>query len=202
MAHPASPFSGISTYDKKSGNTNVIVTTPQGGRNYYTCDPATGIFTLSGVLPNTLFPFSLGIVPGTVTNDGVPVQVVLLSDEAAFPGCVLQARLLGTISEDLPEGATDPMKHQRIVAACALSPTWLAVKKLQELDPATLDAIELFLIEHGNFTGIPFTPAKQHLVASAISVIADGQTRLKKLPISFRFRWPGGRRGGKKDEGT
>lgn len=201
MAHAASPFSGIPTYDKKSGNVNIIVTTPQGGRNYYNLDPATGIFRLAGVLPNALFPFCLGIIPGTVTIDGPPVEVVLLSDEAAFPGCVLQARLLGTISETIPEGATDPLKHQRIVAACALSPTWQAVTKLKELDAATLDAIELFLTEHGTFTGVPFTPVQQHPPASAIGIIADGQIRLKKLPISFRFRWPGGRRSGKKDEG-
>lgn len=215
MASSSSPFADIPTYDRKSGNVNVIVTTPQGGRNHYTCDPATGIFRMTGVLPESRFPFSLGIVAGTANADGTPVQVLLLADEASFPGCVLQARLLGAISttesgeftgailgkrlaESVSASGDDPAPYYRIVAACAMSHTWHTAKTFKDLDDTTLDAIEQFFVTYGNFTGVPFTPVKRHLPANAIALVSSGRVRFKKLPISFRFRRPGGPQGGKK----
>ena len=36
-----------------------------------------------------VFPYDFGFVPGTKTEDGDPLDVLVLTDEALFPGCRL-----------------------------------------------------------------------------------------------------------------
>jgi len=48
------------------------------------------------ILPfGTAFPFDFGFVPGTLGEDGQPIDVLVLSEFPFFPGCVIQCRCLG-----------------------------------------------------------------------------------------------------------
>ena len=56
------------------------------------------MFELKKVLPSGMtFPFDFGFVPSTEADDGDPVDVLVLKDEPAFPGCVLTSRRIGVI---------------------------------------------------------------------------------------------------------
>lgn len=78
--------------------TTVIVETPRGSRAKYSFDPARGEFRLKRALPRGLaFPFDFGFVPGTIAEDGDPLDAIVLWDEASFPGCVIECRLIGVI---------------------------------------------------------------------------------------------------------
>src|SRR5579863_4714765 len=71
----------------------VIIETPKGSRNKYAYDPRDRIFTLKKVLPAGMaFPYDFGFVPSTRGGDGDPLDVLVLMDEAAFPGCKLLCR--------------------------------------------------------------------------------------------------------------
>ncbi|MEA2542944.1 MAG: inorganic pyrophosphatase, partial [Acidobacteriaceae bacterium] len=84
--------------DKKDDILQVIVETPKGYRNKFAFDPDQGIFTLKKVLPaGMVFPYDFGFLPRTRALDGDPIDVLLLMDEPAFPGCVFRARLIGVI---------------------------------------------------------------------------------------------------------
>jgi len=43
------------------------------------------------------FPYDFGFVPSTLADDGDPVDVLVLMDEPAFPGCLLKCRIVGII---------------------------------------------------------------------------------------------------------
>src|SRR6201986_5379490 len=74
----------------------VIIETPAGSRNKFAFDPQQGIFALKKVLPaGMVFPYDFGFLPQTIAPDGDPIDVLLLMDEPAFPGCAVQAALLG-----------------------------------------------------------------------------------------------------------
>src|ERR1700752_1626983 len=76
----------------------VIIETPKGSGNKYAYDPEQRIFQLKKVLPAGMaFPYDFGFVPSTVAEDGDPVDVLVLMDEPAFPGCLLRCRLVGVI---------------------------------------------------------------------------------------------------------
>ena len=102
--------------DPDSDLTNVVVDTPKGSRNKYKFDERDGQWRLSKVLPQgSYFPFDFGFVPSTQAEDGDPIDVLLIVDEPAFPGCVVPARLIGVLeAEQTEKGQT--IRNDRLVA--------------------------------------------------------------------------------------
>ena len=88
----------LAPFDKKSGALQGIIETPKGSRNKYAFDESHGLFLLKKVLPAGMaFPCDFGFVPRTRAEDGDPVDVLVLMDEPAFVGCLLQCRIIGII---------------------------------------------------------------------------------------------------------
>src|SRR5687767_782444 len=91
-------FDKLASFNEENGFLNVIVETPKGSRNKYNFDFELGLFRLKKVLPaGAVFPFDFGFIPSTCGDDGDPLDVLLLMDEPAFAGCVVEARLLGAM---------------------------------------------------------------------------------------------------------
>src|SRR4051794_25296090 len=81
-----------------SGVLRIVIETPKGSRNKYDYDPDTDTFELAKVLPEGMnFPFDFGFVPSTLAEDGDPLDVLVLMDAPAVPGCTLKVRALGAI---------------------------------------------------------------------------------------------------------
>ena len=51
----------------------------------------------------TIFPFDFGSIPGTIAQDGDPLDVLVLMDEPVFIGCLIETRLLGVIEAEQTE---------------------------------------------------------------------------------------------------
>src|SRR5438270_9517039 len=101
MPSPKNPFTQLPPFDKESGDLNVIIETPKGSRNKYKYDKKQRLFMLSKVLPaGTTFPYDFGYIPSTKGQDGDPLDVLILMDEAVFPGCLITARLIGVIKAE------------------------------------------------------------------------------------------------------
>ena len=84
--------------DKAAHILQVVIETPKGSRNKYAFDADQKIFSLRKVLPAGMaFPYDFGFLPRTIAGDGDPIDVLVLMDEPAFPGCLLRARLIGVI---------------------------------------------------------------------------------------------------------
>src|SRR5690349_24241741 len=93
----ASP-SELAGFAEDGKTINVIVETPKGSRNKFAFDEKRKIFQLKKVLPvGMAFPYDFGFVPSTKAEDGDPVDVLVLMDEPAFPGCLLKCRPVGVI---------------------------------------------------------------------------------------------------------
>ena len=95
---------------------NVVVETPKGCRNKYKYDEGHGLWRLSKVLPlGASFPFDFGFIPSTRGEDGDPLDVLVLLDEPAFPGCVVPARLIGILEAEQTQGGKT-IRNDRLVA--------------------------------------------------------------------------------------
>src|SRR5712672_4089794 len=94
----ADPSRLQSTDEGDSAIIQVVIETPKGSRNKYAFDPDQKVFELKKVLPAGMaFPYDFGFIPSTVAEDGDPVDVLVLMDEPAFPGCLLKCRTIGII---------------------------------------------------------------------------------------------------------
>jgi inorganic pyrophosphatase len=74
---------------------DVIVEIPKGSRNKYEFDQRLGRIRLDRMLfSSTGYPSDYGFVPGTLAEDGDPIDALVLLDEPTFPGCLVRARII------------------------------------------------------------------------------------------------------------
>jgi inorganic pyrophosphatase len=72
---------------------DIIVEVPQGSRNKYEWDPAIDAIRLDRMLfTSTRYPHDYGFIPGTLAEDGDPLDAMVILDEPTFPGCLVAVR--------------------------------------------------------------------------------------------------------------
>jgi inorganic pyrophosphatase len=154
----ATSVNELPAVDPDSGRLNVVVDTPKGSRNKYKFDEQHGHWRLSKVLPLGLsFPYDFGFLPSTRGEDGDPVDVLLLMDEPAFPGCVVPARLIGVLeAEQTEDGKT--VRNDRLVAVVETPYNPAEFQSLEEVSRQRLDEIEHFFVSYNQAEGRQFKP--------------------------------------------
>lgn len=71
----------------------MVVEIPEGSRNKYEMDHTTGRIRLDRTLfTATQYPADYGYFPGTVAEDGDPLDALVPLDQPTFPGCTLCVR--------------------------------------------------------------------------------------------------------------
>ena len=126
----------------------IIVETPRGNRNKYKYDSANQAFKLSKVMPEGMvFPYDFGYVPSTKGDDGDPLDVLLLADEALFPGCLVDCKLIGVIEAEQEEEG-EKHRNDRLVAVATQSLLYSNIRNLDELNPVVLKQIKDFFVNY------------------------------------------------------
>jgi inorganic pyrophosphatase len=139
--------------DKKHGLLQVIVETPAGSRNKFAYDPEQGIFALKKVLPaGMVFPYDFGFLPKTIAPDGDPIDVLLLMDEPAFPGCAVRARLVGVIEGEQLDGK-DKIRNDRLVAVAEVNHQYANIKRLKDLPEKWMKEVQDFFVNYHSLEG-------------------------------------------------
>ena len=139
--------------DKKDGLLQVIIETPKASRNKYSFDPDQEIFTLKKVLPAGMtFPYDFGFLPQTLADDGDPIDVLVLMDEPAFPGCLLRARLIGVIEGEQIDGKKR-IRNDRLVAVAEANHRYANTKKISDLPKQLLKELEEFFVNYHRLEG-------------------------------------------------
>jgi inorganic pyrophosphatase len=149
----------LKPFDRKTGKLNVVIDTPKGCRNKYAFDFDVNAYLLKTVMPKgMLFPFDFGSVPGTVAEDGDPLDVLVLMDEPAFCGCLVRSRLLGVIEATQKEKGGKTERNDRLIAVAAESHTHSQIKSITDLDRELLEEIEDFFISYNRVRAKKFKP--------------------------------------------
>ena len=133
---------------------HAVVETPKGSRNKLGYEPTLGIFKLKGVLPEGhSFPYDFGFVPSTKAEDGDPLDVLLLLDAPTFPGCVVEARIIGAITLEQREKDDSIVRNDRLLAVAANSRLHKHIKAIGDLDDELLHEIEHFFHSYNEAKG-------------------------------------------------
>jgi inorganic pyrophosphatase len=131
----------------------VIIETPKGCRNKYSFDPEQKIYVLKSSLPAGMcFPYDFGFVPRTIAGDGDPLDVLVLMDEPAFPGCALMARIIGVI-EGEQTSSKGTNRNDRLVAVAETARTYEHMKSLKDLPKQAFREIEEFFVNYHRLQG-------------------------------------------------
>jgi inorganic pyrophosphatase len=170
----------LSPFNPESKDLNVIIDTPKKSRNKFKYDEELGIFKLGGVLPaGAFFPFDFGFVPSTLGGDGDALDVLVLMDEPAFVGCLVEARLIGVIeAEQTEKGMTE--RNDRLVAVAANARAHKEVRSLESLGDTFLGEIEHFFVSYNEAKGKEFKPLGRFGPKRARELVEEGAEAFRR----------------------
>jgi inorganic pyrophosphatase len=174
MKAPADP-TRLQPFEKKTELLQVIVETPAGSRNKFAYDPEQGIFTLRKVLPAGMgFPYDFGFLPRTKAPDGDPIDVLLLMDEPAFPGCLVCARLLGVIEGEQLDGKKR-VRNDRLIAVADANHQYANIQQLKDLPGKWMKELQQFFVNYHSLEGKEYRLLGCKGVNAALRLIKKAQ---------------------------
>ncbi len=118
----------------------VVVEIPKKSRNKYEYDEKGGFVKLDRVLFSSLhYPGDYGFVPQTLHDDGDPLDVLVMTNEPTFSGCVIEARPLG-VFHLMDRGQID----DKILAVPHTDPLFNDYRSLNDVPPHFLEEMAHF----------------------------------------------------------
>jgi inorganic pyrophosphatase len=167
-------------WNAKKCEGKVIIETPKGRRNKFDYDPDFQMFALGGLLPEGLtFPFDFGFLPSTLGADGDPLDVIVLMDEPAHVGCLLDVRLIGVIeAEQIEDGETT--RNDRLIGVSIHSYNHEHISSISAVNKSLLDQFEEFFISYNKSRGKRFKVKGRHGPKRAASLVKAGIAAFRK----------------------
>ena len=165
---------------------NAVIETPAGSRNKYVYDEALGLFRLHKILPmGSAFPFDFGFIPGTLAEDGDPLDVLVLGEEATFTGCAVTVRLLGVIEARQTEHGRS-IRNDRLIGTPEGKKIKPDARSIDDVSGRVLDQIEHFFIAYNRYEGREFKVVKRHGPSAAIKLLDQARWKYTKSQTKGR----------------
>src|SRR5260370_20879233 len=128
---------------------NAVIEIPRGQTNKYEYDKALHVFRLDRNLYSTVhYPGDYGFIPSTLSDDGDPLDVLVLVDAPSFSGCVMEVRPIGLL-EMLDQGVLD----EKVLAVGKNNPRYKDVWNYSEIYPHMLKEITHFFSIYKDLEG-------------------------------------------------
>jgi inorganic pyrophosphatase len=154
---------------------NMVVEIPRGGDNKYEYDKKLHVFRLDRKLYSPVhYPGDYGFIPGTLSEDGDPLDVLVLVDSPSFPGCVIEVRPIGVL-EMLDQGAKD----EKILGVQTQNPRYRDIRNYSEIYPHVLREVDHFFAIYKNLEGKRTEMIGWHNAHHARKVISESLERFR-----------------------
>ena len=156
-----------------------VIEATQGTRHKLKYEADWRAFVLKGQLPLGLsFPYDFGFLPSTRGDDGDPLDVLVLADEALPPGTVVPCRIVAVIeAEQQDEGAAAPERNDRLLAVAVGSHRYGECHDLGDIAASVLAEIEQFFVALNAQKGGRFRPLGRRGAEAATDLVERGRRR-------------------------
>lgn len=126
------------------GNYLAVIEASASSRSKFKFEPQLGTFVLHGVLPTgTSFPYAFGFVPSTLGEDGDPLDIVVLADEAPPVGTVIPCRIIAVLrAEQIEDGKR--IRNDRLLGIAVSSERFRRCHARKDVDAKILERIANF----------------------------------------------------------
>ncbi len=167
-------------WDRKKLECHAIIETPKNRRNKFDYDPESNLFKLGGLLPEgMMFPFDFGFIPSTLGGDGDPLDVMVLMDEPAHVGCLLDVRIIGVIEAKQTQGG-ESETNDRLLGVAVHSYQHQNVSSIEDLNSSILEQLEQFFVSYNKLRGKKFKLVNQGGPKRAAAIIKKGMDAFDK----------------------
>ena len=138
------PWHDVELGDSIEQHFRCVIEIPKGSKVKYELDKQTGLLWLDRVLYSAVhYPANYGFLPRTYCDDGDPLDVLVLGQEAVVPLCVLRARAIGVLTMSDDKGRDD-----KIIAIHVDDPEYELYRDITELPPHRLKELERFFLDY------------------------------------------------------
>ncbi|HEX4275659.1 MAG TPA: inorganic diphosphatase [Bryobacteraceae bacterium] len=118
----------------------MIVEIPQHSANKYEYDGELGVFRLDRALYSPLhYPGDYGFIPGTLADDGDPLDVLVLVQQPSYPGVMIEVRPVGVLNM-----VDSEEKDQKILAVPNRNPRYDQIHTMDQIFAHVKREIEHF----------------------------------------------------------
>ena len=133
-------YLALSTGDAAPAEVNAVIEIPRGDTNKYEYDKQLHVFRLDRNLYSPVhYPGDYGFIPSTLSDDGDPLDVLVLVDASSFTGCVMTVRPIGALMM-----IDQQSEDEKILAVGVNNPIYKSINDYSELYPHLLLEIEHF----------------------------------------------------------
>jgi inorganic pyrophosphatase len=132
--------------EKAPEEVHVLIEIPIGSGVKYELDKETGVLFVDRILYTSMvYPFNYGFIPGTLEEDGDPVDVLVVSYDPLIPGSVIKAKPVGVLETQDEKGF-----DAKIVAVPAdkIDPRFQGIRDITDLPEAVKQRIEHFFAHY------------------------------------------------------
>jgi inorganic pyrophosphatase len=159
---------------------NAVIEIPAEGINKYEYDKTLHVFRLDRNLYSPVhYPGDYGFIPSTLSEDGDPLDVLVLVDAPSFPGCVMQVRPIGLL-EMLDQGVPD----EKVLAVGKNNPRYADVWNYSEIYPHMLKEITHFFAIYKDLEGKRVEVKGWHDASYARDKVVEAVNRFKDNKVS------------------
>ena len=146
---------------------------PMGTQNKYEIDPITRRIKLDRVLFSSVsYPSEYGFIENTLSGDGDPLDILVLTTHPTFPGCIIKARVLGYL-ELIDNGFTD----EKVITVNATDPRYDHIKSISDLPEHTIEEIKEFFKTYKHLQAIKVDVGNIYGEKEAIKLIEECKKR-------------------------
>jgi inorganic pyrophosphatase len=137
----------ISTGENPPHDINVVIEIPVGGSPVkYEIDKDSGALFVDRFLHTAMYyPCNYGFVPHTLSADGDPCDVLVVSQVPVVPGCIIRSRPVGVLLMEDEKGGDEKILA---VPVDSLHPFYTGIKSYRDLPQILCEQIEHFFAHY------------------------------------------------------
>lgn len=159
---------------------HAVIETPRNLRHKYAYDQQYGLFRLKTIISEGLaWPYDYGFIPGTLGDDGDPLDILYLCDEPTFAGCLVTCRILGLVR--LTKNGEE---NDRILAAAmpveGVAQTTDQYDNIDDVPEELIESVSRFLVEYSSDSDNKIEFKGVDSRKKALAAVAQGMKALKK----------------------
>lgn len=148
---------------------NAIIEIPLKTKNKFEIDKKNGKIKLDRVLYSAMtYPAEYGYLDETLSPDGDPLDILVISSEATFPGCIVPARIIGYLKV-IDNGYED----YKLISVVNVDPRYDDINDLEDLSSFTLDEIKDFFQNYKTLQKIEVEVTDYYSKDDAIKLIEE-----------------------------
>ena len=126
-----------------------VVEIPKGSKNKYELDKKSGLLILDRILyTSTHYPANYGFIPKTLSDDGDPLDVLILCNEPINPLTLVQCYPIGVITM-----IDNDRNDEKIIAIPFEDPTYNSYRSIEALPKHIFDEMQHFFTVYKQLEG-------------------------------------------------